>query len=308
MRLFYCLRLILFTYSNTLSPFAVFSDLRSSQRSRLFLPATCWTSHRCAMEVDFDAAMFGDAASCGGYSQMADMSGDDSDGCDYHTPKQKQSKLMMGDLWALPLATPEVSSSTSASSSSMTPVSDMIHRPLDLAGLFANAAKGSSETHATDTGVGTRYAITESPPIAGSTLEEQLDWVFSYAIRIDQPWLNFPYRQGSRRWRSKTPDFASLIRMYLDDQSFVWDVKIPWQVRRTAFDRMRGWYSRAYGVGAKKVSSTLAAQWLLMRPAQIARWVFCDKAGGSFVRTYRIQTEASGEDSFAIRRENRDSA
>jgi hypothetical protein len=54
----------------------------------------------------------------------------------------------------------------------------------------------------------------------------------------------------------------------------MWNVKTSWQLKRTAFDRMRGWYSRAYGEGVKKISPKLSAQWLLMGPTAIARWVF----------------------------------
>jgi hypothetical protein len=247
----------------------------SASVSGLFVcfPVALSLHHCSAMELeDFDDATFGDPATCGGYSHLSGCSeGEESDD-DYQTPKQKAGNIMMEHLWSQTTKTSDVSST--AASSSLSSGTAVVHPPLDLAQMFANASLGDSETFGTDSKVDTRYSIAECPPIDCSTLEERLDWVFTYAIRVDKPWLNFPYKRGNKRCSVKQLDFSFLIRQYLDNKSFGWDVKPSWKVRRTAFDRMRGWYSRAYGVGAKKVSTILAAKWLEMRPEEIARWVF----------------------------------
>jgi hypothetical protein len=252
------------------------------------------------MEDDFGDETFGDPASCGGYSNVQCMSEGEESGGEYQTPKQKPGNIVMEHLWSRTNKPSDVSS-TSASSS-LSSGSAVVHPPLDLAQLFANSTFDEPETLRTRSGIGTRYAITECPPIDGSTLEERLDWVFTYALRIDKPWLNFPYNGRLKRCNFKKFDFAFLIRQYLDNKSFEWDMKPSWQLRRTAFDRMRGWYSQAYGVGAKKVSAVLAAKWLEMGLLEIGRWIFITRLEqvlykpGSYKQKRRVRIDLpSGE-------------
>ena len=186
------------------------------------------------MEGDFGDVTFGDPASCGGYSKSMCMSEDEDSDDDYQTPKHIHANIVKEHPWSRPTQTSDVSS-TSASSASSAGCA-VLHLPLDLAKMFAEASCDSAKNVKTDSGNDTRYSITECPPIDGSSLEEQLDWVFEYAMRIDKPWLNFPYTRNNRRYKSKKTDFSFLIRQYLDDTSVVWTVKTSSQLQRTAFD------------------------------------------------------------------------
>ena len=74
-----------------------------------------------------------------------------------------------------------------------------------------------------------------------------------------------------KRFKTKQLDFAYLIRQYLDDKGFVWEVKVSWQQKRAASDRFKSWYSRAYSGNVKTVSALLVDTWLVMKPSEIAR-------------------------------------
>ena len=250
----------------------VCSDQRKQLRSVSPSPLCISLFHWSGMEDEFGDVTFGDPAICGGYSESMYMSDGEESDKDFQTPKQNPPNGVKEHLWSMPTQTSDVSSTSASSASSSGGA--VLHPPLDLAQMFAAASCDSAENSKTDSGSITRYSITECPPIDCSTLEERLDWVFDYAMRIDKPWLNFPYTRNNRRYKSKKTDFSYLIRQYLDDRSYMWNVKTSWQLKRTAFDRMRGWYSRAYSGGVKKVSPKLSAHLLLMGPTAIARWVF----------------------------------
>jgi hypothetical protein len=223
------------------------------------------------MDDDFSGLRLDDPGTCGEYTMLRAGSDESESDEDYFTPAPRNGSVEMQTLWSLPFSS---SSSQSTAASSSSAGSAFIHAPINLAALFAKTTGDDSTVQRTHGLSVSRYTITEQPPIDGSTLEEQLDWVFEYALRIDKPWLNFPYKKSQMRYKTKRPDFAHLIRQFVDDKHYEWNVKIIWKSRRTAFDRMRGWFSRAYGVGAKKSSVVLADRWKVMKPQDIARWVF----------------------------------
>ncbi len=90
------------------------------------------------MDDDFGDLSFGDAADCGGFSKAMYVSeGEDSDD-DYLTPKPNPANVVRQHLRSMPNQTYDVAS-TSASSASSSGCA-VLHPPLDLAKMFAEAS------------------------------------------------------------------------------------------------------------------------------------------------------------------------
>jgi hypothetical protein len=195
------------------------SDQRRFQRS--FYSLSRCTRLSCmsvVMDDEFGEGIFCDPANCGGYSHLPEISEDEESGDDYQTPRPRPGNIVMEHLWTGSTQTCETSSTAASSSMSSGPA--VIHHPLDLATMFESAKCDDTVAMKASAEIETRYAITERPPVEGSTLEEQIDWVFTYARRIDKPWLNFPHSLNNKRLKVKTLDFSFLIRQYLDNKSF----------------------------------------------------------------------------------------
>lgn len=206
----------------------------------------------------------------------------------YDSPS-KRPRLDMRSMWStVSTDVGDTSGSSGVASSSPAGRTSSTGAGVDLSSVFDALADGQSMP---PKGGNPVVFLIRPRPRENASMTEKINWAFDYALRKDQPWLNFGL-DSARRIKGKRLPLGRLIGLYLVNNEYIWDIKFDWKMKRSACDAMVRWYARGYEESVHYVRKFLAEYWNDVSPAEVTRWIFIQRLAAVL---YTPSTSAPGK-------------